>query len=227
VRQAQRGGCVTDTRADWLERYGRLTVALVSDALDSIGLRQQTLAPGMFLADPDRPVIGFAFPMRAEGTQVLAAEPYKRQFEAMEACQPGDVFTVATDGTPSAFWGELLSTRLQAKGCRGAVVDGLARDQRGIREIGFPLMVRGFHPADSYGRLEIVRYGEPEVVAGVSVSRGDLLFGDVDGAVAVPQAVALEVLERAEAKQRAEAGVREALRSGERVDQVYRRFGVM
>jgi 4-hydroxy-4-methyl-2-oxoglutarate aldolase len=221
-------GDVDRTQAEEIRRrYARLTAALVSDALDALSLRHQTLSPGLELLDLARPVVGWVFPVEARGTDILAEAPYALEFEAVEACQPGEVFTVATDGTPSALWGELLSTRLMARGAAGGLVDGLTRDRARIVAMGFPLMVRGFHPADSHGRLEVVAYGRPVTVAGVEVHRGDLLVADGDGAVVVPASRVEEALRLAEEKQQAEGVVRQELRAGARVDDTFRRYKVM
>lgn len=216
-----------DTYERTIARFSLLTSALVSDALDGAGWRDQVLGSGLHLLDPSRPVAGFAFPMQAEPTDVLAEKPYAKQFEAVERLQPGEVLVVSTGGSDSAFWGELFSTRVTQKGVRGAVVDGLARDRRRIREMGFPLAVRDYRPTDSYGRLEVYDYGKPLEVRGVLVRPGDFILADEDGVVVVPSALIEPTLAAAEAKMEAEARVREELRRGARVDDVYRKFGVM
>lgn len=218
---------MADAIEDAIQRFSALTTALVSDALDGLGYRNQVMASGLHLVDRARPVLGFAFPMRAEATTVLADKPYAMQFEAVEQLRPGEVLVVSTGGSDSAFWGELFSTRVLRMGARGAVVDGLARDRARIEEIGFPLAVRDFRPTDSYGRLEVAAYGERVTVRGVEVERGDFVFADGDGVVVVPRGRIADVLDAAEAKQQAEAIVRRELLEGATVDEVYRRHHVM
>lgn len=218
---------MADTIEDTIQRFSALTTALVSDALDGLGHRNQVMASGLHLLDRARPVLGFAFPMRAEATTALADKPYAMQFEAVEQIRPGEVLVVSTGGSDSAFWGELFSTRVLRMGARGAVVDGLARDRARIEDMGFPLAVRDFRPTDSYGRLEVVAYGERITVRDVEVHRGDFVFADVDGVVVVPRGRIVDVLNAAEAKQQAEAIVRKELLEGATVDEVYRRHHVM
>ena len=62
-------------------------------------------------------------------------------------------------------------------------------------------------------------------VGGVEVRPGDVLVGDVDGVVCVPQDVAEDVLERAEAKAGTEDEIREAVREGTDPLDAYHEFG--
>jgi regulator of RNase E activity RraA len=63
--------------------------------------------------------------------------------------------------------------------------------------------------------------------AGVSVRRGDLVFGDVDGVVVIPREVEQDVLRRALDKVSGENQSREALQRGEKLGDVFRRLGIL
>ena len=67
----------------------------------------------------------------------------------------------------------------------------------------------------------------PVMCAGVTVRRGDLVFGDVDGVVVVPQALEQEVVRRALEKVSGENQSREALQRGEKLADVFRRLGIL
>lgn len=210
-----------------IERLARLYTGVIGDVLDRLGYRRQILSPALRPLWPEATVVGYAFPVQAAPSDRLADEPYKLELEAVDAVGAGEVMVVAGAGRAAAFWGELLSTRAGRRGCRGAVVDGLARDCQAIVRLGFPLFLAGMSPADSYGRLEVVSYGEPVVCGGVLVAHGDLVLGDFDGVVVVPAAVAAETITRAEAKVQAENEVRAALEAGASVTETFRRYGVM
>ena len=72
----------------------------------------------------------------------------------------GDVLVVSKSAW--SFWGELLSTAAQYRGCRGVVIDGSTRDTLAIMAMGFPVFRRGFHPADSLGRLDVAAHDVPD-----------------------------------------------------------------
>ncbi len=54
----------------------------------------------------------------------------------------------------------------------GAVVDGLARDVKKIRQLGFPVFARGIKPVDSKGRGIVVECSRPVSAGGIVVSPG-------------------------------------------------------
>jgi regulator of RNase E activity RraA len=126
-----------------------------------------------------------------------------------------------------APWGELLSTAATARGAAGCVTDGLVRDVKGIREIGFPTFCGGFGPLDSKGRGEMVAVDVLVEIGGVPVAPGDLVFGDLDGVVVIPQAVEADVLDFAFSKVEAEETTRAELRAGAPLADVFRRHGIL
>jgi 4-hydroxy-4-methyl-2-oxoglutarate aldolase len=115
----------------------------------------------------------------------------------------------------------------QVRGAAGAVMDGFARDIRMIRDMQFPVFCGGINPLDSKGRATMMKMDVPVSCGGVKVSPGDLLFGDVDGVVVVPLAMAETVLRDALAKVSAENTVRDELRRGDTLKDVFARHGIL
>ena len=67
----------------------------------------------------------------------------------------------------------------------------------------------------------------PVECAGVRVVSGDIVFGDADGVVVIPQDRAAEVLERARKKVTGENNTRAELEQGSLLGEVYRKYGVL
>jgi regulator of RNase E activity RraA len=208
-----------------IERLEAIYPAVVSDELDRMGYRRQVMRPDIRPLYPEARVAGFAFTVHAVPVYDMPAEPYKLEMESVDALQQGDVLCVSP--TEGSFWGELLSTAATYRGCRGVVVDGYTRDTQAIIRMGFPTFARGIHMADSLGRLDVAAYNVPIECGGVEIRPGDLLLGDYDGVVVLPQAVAAEVIIRAEEKVRGENLVRKHLQEGMPVSEAFRRFGVI
>jgi regulator of RNase E activity RraA len=103
----------------------------------------------------------------------------------------------------------------------------MVRDTRAIRALGFPVFHGGIGPLDSKGRGEVAEIDVPVEIAGVPVRPGDLVFGDADGVVVVPRAVEAQALAAAFARTAGESATLEALRRGEKLGDVFRRFGVL
>jgi regulator of RNase E activity RraA len=80
----------------------------------------------------------------------------------------------------------------------GFVIDGVVRDREALIELGLPVFGRAVTPAGPYtnghGRQQC-----PVAIGGVCVLPGDIVLGDGDGVVIVPQAMAPTVLETARA----------------------------
>jgi regulator of RNase E activity RraA len=124
------------------------------------------------------------------------------------------VLAYETNDEEAAHIGELTTTALSAGGCRGAVIDGGARDVRFILEQGFPVFCRYTTPKDAPPRWRLQEWNVPVRIGEVEVRPGDVLVGDVDGVACVPRGVAEEVLERAEEIVETESEVRELVREG-------------
>ena len=207
-----------------------LPVAAVVDALDRLGHRSQTMHSVMRpVVDVGRPILGPAFTIQAVATATLSEHPYEQELAAVDAIPAGAVVAFNAGGvTETGIWGELLSTRALARGCIGAIVDGGVRDLTGMRRLDFPVFAAAVHPADSYGRAEVVSFGEPIVCGGVAVRPGDLVAGDEDGVVVIPADVAEECIAAATAKVDKEREARLMLRDdGASVREMYDRHGVL
>lgn len=140
---------------------------------------------------------------------------------AMSLIEPGDVLVVDFHGnTEAGPWGDVLTAAAQARGVAGLVIDGCVRDAALIRQMGFPVFARG---TNMKGTTKMVPAGDvnvPIVCGSVPVQPGDIVVGDDDGVVVVPQAEAAEVLEKARARDRLEDEMVARIRAGETTVQV-------
>ena len=82
-----------------------------------------------------------------------------------------------------------MSTAARARGAAGAVLAGYTRDTTGILEMNFPVFCYGSYAQDQKGRGHVVDFRIPLEIHGVKVNPGDIVFGDVDGVVILPQEV--------------------------------------
>lgn len=208
------------------ELAGTLRSALVSDVLDSMGLRDQCLEPGIVGADPDLTVIGYAYNVLGTVIDHMPAEPYTGLLDALDGVDTDEVWMISSP-SDAALWGELTSTAVRANGARGTVCDGFMRDSRMVREMRFPVFSRGVSPRDCAGRVAIRRQIGPMEVGGVIVANGDLVVADDDGVVVVPARLILEVVAEALEKASAESEFRAAVREGMKPSVAYETFGVL
>jgi len=213
-------------RLDWMARS--LYSGLLSDACDAAGHRDRALRADIRPLDESLVLVGRAKTTVWAPMFHVPARPYDKEIAAIDSLQPGEVFVMAVGRSQEIVpWGELLSTASKARGGRGAVMDGLVRDSRQIRAMGFPVYCTGRRPFDSCGRGIVVDYDVTITLDGVTIEPGDLVFGDSDGVVIVPQQVEAEVLERAWTKLSGENTTRDALRAGVPLAEVFRTHGIL
>jgi 4-hydroxy-4-methyl-2-oxoglutarate aldolase len=206
---------------------GALTVALVADALDAFGLREQVIASAVRPIQPGLRLVGWARPIEVRATDVIPDEPYVGEMAALAALAPGDIGCYHVDPTvEAALFGELFAVAARAQGAVGAVLDGSVRDVRQMRELGFPVFASGVSPYDTKGRAEVVAHDAPVTCGGVLVSQGDLVVGDDDGVVVVPAARVADVVTAVAAKLADEHGALADLQSGSTVHEVWERWKV-
>lgn len=211
---------------DKLEK--ELYSAVIADILDGLGVRNNAMHYSINPVTQSMAVMGRAFTILATDVYQEPKKPYELEIEAVDNTSKGEVIVATTNGSiSSGFWGELLTTGAKGHGCRGAIIDGLTRDQKMIIEMDFPLFVRGSSPYDSKGRTEVIAYQVPIVCGNVLVKPGDIIFADIDGIVVIPQDIEDEVIKKALEKVQGENKVREELLAGISVKEVFNKYHIL
>jgi 4-hydroxy-4-methyl-2-oxoglutarate aldolase len=209
-------------------RLNPLYSAVLCDVLDSVGYRHQAVSYQIRPLFPDARVIGRARTMLSRPVNHMPEKPYAMEMEALDTLKENDVVMLATGGDMSAaVWGELLSVAASAKGAVGAVIDGLTRDAAKIGQIEFPVFAKGISSYDSRGRSEVTAYDIQIDCDGVAVNSGDIIFGDFDGVVVIPESAVQAVIEKAEVKVRGERIVGEEFKKGRKVAEVFAEYGIL
>jgi 4-hydroxy-4-methyl-2-oxoglutarate aldolase len=205
--------------------------AVLSDVLDDFGYTRQALPPYVRPLDDSLKLMGYARTGLFANTYAVreGENPYEIEIALIDDLKPNDVAVLGCDGptTRIAPWGELLTTASGKRGAVGCVTDGLVRDVRHIRNLGFPVFHGGIGPLDTRGRGKMIARDIAIECGGVAVNSGDLVFGDVDGVVIIPQAIAAKVIEAALKKVTSENKTREELENGLLLGEVYAKYGVL
>jgi len=119
--------------------------------------------------------------------------------KALDMAQPGDVIVVDAGGVlENAIIGELMMSRARQRGVAGIVIWGAIRDSAEIGAGDYPVFACAVTHRGPYkngpGEINV-----PISIAGIAVMPGDIIVGDADGLVAVPQEQAERILASAKA----------------------------
>lgn len=189
----------------------------VADALDRLGKHGQVMNPDIKPIDDKSVLVGFARtiqfgPGKTQEDYDLLME---RVVTFLESIKPGEV-PVASCGLPNRYTiiGEILATAAQERGSPGWVTDGYTRDAKRIREMGYHIFCAGLSPLSFIKRARVLSVDEPIICAGAPVSPHDMIIGDQDGCVAVPQSCQSDVYEMLQEDLEADRLMRRGLRDG-------------
>jgi len=210
----------------WADRLEACYTGVVHDVLRAMGHGDCVLPPAIRLIDPARKAAGPAFTVSGHIDRTLDPhETLLRWTGFLSRAAPGSLVVCQPHTSAVALMGELSAETLKLRGVRGYLVDGGCRDVDFILAMGFPVACRFFTPADIVGRWTPDAFEQPVTIGTVTISPGDYVLADRDGAVAIPKALAAEVIAKAEEAMRTENKVRSAILAGMDPQQAYLAHG--
>ena len=141
--------------------------------------------------------------------------------KALALANPGDVLVVNAGGYKEcAMWGEIMSLAAQKKGIEGLVVDGAVRDLVGIAGMKFPVFARALSPSGTT-KETLSSINKPIMCGGTLVNPGDIVVGDDDGVVVIPQQEMRTAVARSKERAKKEEEVRKLIQQGKSTLEIY------
>lgn len=202
--------------------------AVICDALDSLGYRHQAFTSQFQHYTGITRITGRCKTTLWTDMYHKDENPYELELQAVDSCRPGEILICAAGGSDrSGIWGELLTTAAMNSGCKGVIVHGCVRDIEKMRAMNFPVFATAKSPYDSQNRQRVVDIDINVEIDNVVCKPGDLIFGDEDGIVVIPQEIEEDAIKKAEEKVNAENISRDAIRAGMKASEAYKKYGVL
>lgn len=206
-------------------RLERVAVSTVSSQLRQRGYPHASI-DGVHPLVPGTRLVGTARTLRyvAHRPDLFKAKGggLNAQKRAVEALGPGEVLVMEARGVEHAgTLGDVLALRAQVRGAAGVITDGAVRDSAAVAAVGLPVLAQGAHPS-VLGRHHVPWDVDVTITCGgATVQPGDVVVGDDDGAVVIPPALVLEVLEASEEQEAQEEFILQMVAQGESLDGLF------
>ena len=208
-----------------LEETSSATLATI---LFMRGLRTRTVGATHRLRPGGVKMIGVARTLRyvamREDLDTLDAwkRPENPQRRIADEIEPGEVLMIeARENRSCGTMGGMLVARMMVRGAAGIVSDGPFRDGPAIAALALPSYANGMHPQTNLVAHHPEDMDQAITVGGVMVRPGDVVFGDDEGVIVIPRAIAGEVAEAAAVKEREEAWIERQILAGAPVEGTY------
>lgn len=200
----------TSTQDPTIEAFRRLPTAAISDAMDRLGIPGQAF--GLAPLGPTFRLCGRAYTLRY---RPIGAVERGTVGDYIDDVPPGYVVVLDNAGRLDAtVWGDILTAVAHRRGIGGTVIHGVCRDVARALDLGYPVFSRGRYMRTGKDRVEVESVQQPVGLGEVQVRPGDILVGDADGIVVIPQSREVEVLSTAQGIEAAESAIEAAVSSG-------------
>ncbi len=212
--------------AELLKLFEGVSSASASGDLRSLGFNVATVyAQGIHPVVPGGRIVGPAVtlryvPARADLAARERESGSRTRNELIETLQPGDVLVIDALGREDGgHIGDVIATRVQARGAAGVVIDGGARDVPYIKQMRMPVFARSATGPPS--PLTPIDANVPINCGGAAVVPGDIVVADDDGVCIVPRERAEELARICVEHEEIEVWLRERLARGESIVGLY------
>ncbi len=202
----------------YLEVLKAAGTAVVADVFDSLGRTPPIIDTALQPIGRATVFAGPAYTITGETVRFQGGD--RAKLAAIDGMPAGVVAIWASqDARGVCCFGDLLASAMRARGCAAAVVDGGVRDTAFLEEFGMPVVARYRTPAQGVGRWRVTDAQVPVRVRGgleewITVHPGEVVVGDGDGQIVIPQPLLEEVTAKVMEWSRVETGARAEIIAG-------------
>ncbi|GAM86468.1 hypothetical protein ANO11243_044820 [Dothideomycetidae sp. 11243] len=186
-----------------IDAISKFTTCDAADALQKLKVPHGGFLSGLTMYSPARQsgptkIVGPAYTVRyVRKNYENAPKPEGHYIDSIPAGSV--VFISSPPRLVNAVYGGLMSTRAQASGAVGTIVDGRVRDLQEHRDLEYPVFAR---EVGTSAPAEVVRVSEVNSPVRLQsdeqdavINPGDILIADLNGVVCIPQDLAPRIVE--------------------------------
>lgn len=167
-------------------QFEGIATTCISDTMEGLNNLDPTIKP----LKESYKVAGRAFTVKMPVGDNLVV------LKAIREAKPGDVLVIDAKGdTYRAIAGDFIIGMAQTLGIKGIVIDGVIRDIEGTKQLNYPVFCKGTTIAAS-SKAGMGEINIPISCGGQTIHPGDIIVGDADGVVVIPQYFEEEAMER-------------------------------
>ncbi len=184
-----------------VERLRHYDTPTISNAIELFDVRPRTagyMDGRIRCAFPElTAVVGFAVTARFQASGAAQANQGYGNLEMLceeiqSSGEPTIVVCEDIDDPPvAATFGEVMCGAYKALGAAALITSGAGRDLANVRAMDFPVFLSATICSHAYCHL--VEVGQVVRVGGLQVQRRNLLHGDANGVISVPQEIAADL----------------------------------
>lgn len=201
---------------------------IISDILDEMGIRNQVISPGTGIKPLNRDwvMVGRAKTLYNE-PDINMDDPYDLAIVTMDKLENNQITVSGGETNYESIMGELSGHRMRLRGCRGCLINGYTRDAKQLIKMNFPVFCKGTTPIDTTGRVRVVDLDVPIPFGNKTISPGEIVFADFDGIIVIPKECEEEVIVKSLKRFEEESQVRQELREGKSMKDVWDKYHIM
>jgi regulator of RNase E activity RraA len=211
---------------DVSNRLSKCYASAIHDVLREMGYNNCVLPPEIRALNRNQKLVGEIYTVSGNIDQKVSRyQSLLLWAQVLSKVPDGRVLVCQPNTHTIALMGELSARALMVKGIKGYLVDGHCRDAQEIIESKFSVFCRLTTPADIVERWKYDSLGKPIRIGTVTISSGDFIIADMDGAVIIPKETLEEVLIKTEKVMATESEMRFAILDGMDPEKAFLKFG--
>ena len=168
-----------------------LSTPLIVDSMERLGVSSNHLDPDFKAIVPYSKMIGTAITVelkqvtkKEQANLDLLSKAYETSYKLID---PIIAISVPKSLAKFSIFGSVASVRAQIRGFSGALIGGSVRDTQELQQSNFPIFSNSVSPGSITGKVSAVSTGKQIEIGGVKIEQGNILFGDNDGLIVIPE----------------------------------------